>query len=195
MYLKLVLTAVASVFIVADQAQASFITGSIDFSSIPGKTVKLLGANSFLLSTGLDFPAGPNAQVDGTTGSFTGESGGTATFYDFTFAAGANPVWVLTDGHFSFDLDPGVVKSAGAHFLNIEGTGIVHDLTHVLSDTPGSFLLSTQGSPTSKTLKFSWSAETDALSVPESNTIIAGAILLLPLGAAAVRSVRKNAVR
>jgi len=178
--------------ILTNQTNASFITGNIDFSSISGKTVKLLGPNSFLLSTGLDFPDGPNAAVDGATGSFAGELGTTATFFDFYFATGANPVWQLTDGHFSFDLNPGVIKSSGVHFLAIDGVGTVHDLTHVLSDTPGEFILTTQGSPSSKNLRFSWSAETDAAPVPESGTIIAGALLLLTFTGAAIRVLRKR---
>jgi len=183
----------AATVAVSQQAHATFITGSIDFSSIPGKTVKLLGANSFLLTTGLDFPTGPNAKVDGATGNFATESGSTATFSDFTFAAGASPLWVLTDGNFTFDLSPGAVVTRGAHFLTIDGVGMLHGKG--FDDTPGSFILTTQGSPSSKTLKFSWSATSDATPVPEPSTFIAGALLALPFGAAALRSLRKSTVK
>src|SRR2546425_1029259 len=72
-----------SIAALIQQTQATFITGNIDFSSIPGGTVGLLGGGTFQLSTGLDFPIGPNAQVDGASGSFASELGQTATFNDF----------------------------------------------------------------------------------------------------------------
>jgi hypothetical protein len=67
----------------------------------------------------------------------------TATFNDLRLLWEHRPSGV----GFSFNLDPGVVKTAGAHFLAIVGTGTVHDLTHVLSDTPGIFMLTTPTNP------------------------------------------------
>jgi len=162
-------------------SQATQIGGALNFSSIIGKEVALTGGPTFLTATGLDFPAGPNAAVDGATGDFVGEIGKTATFSDFTFGAAQTPVWTLTDGHFSFDLTAGSIKVAGAHYLIVDGVGIAHDLLTGLDDTEGSFTFTTQGSSV-KRLKLSWSAtdQVDDPAVPDSGptAILLGAGLL-----------------
>ena len=181
--------AIGALSAITAQVGATQINGSIDFSSIVGKEVKLFGANSFLLATGLDFPAGPNAAVDGASGAFAGELSLTATFNDINpFSSGINPVWTTTDGHFSFTLDAGYAIIRGAHFLTVDGTGTMHDLLTGLEDTAGGFTLTTQGSPASRRTSFSWSATDDATPTPDGGptAILLGAGLL-GLGAFASR--------
>src|SRR5437016_5757046 len=110
-----------------NQAGATFIDGSIDFASLPGALVSLQGPGTpdFHTATGLTFDAGPNAKVAGATGDFAAElivppsSPNTATFSSFLFSGGVKPLWVLTDGNFSFDLNPGAVVVRGDHFLEL----------------------------------------------------------------------------
>src|SRR4051794_10533149 len=106
---KLIMAVGMSALSMVVQTKATFIDGEISFSSLINHEVTLAGGSTFQTATGLNFTAGPNAGADGADGDFSTELGGTATFYSFSFAAGAKPVWKLTSGHFSFDLNPGAV--------------------------------------------------------------------------------------
>jgi len=185
------LAAVIAGAAVMTQVQAVQINGTIDFSSIPGKEASLIGGANFLTATGLDFPAGVNADVDGATGDFAPELNLTATLNDINpFGAAVNPVWTTADGRFTFNLNAGASIFRGAHFLTVDGVGTAHDTTGVLDDTPGTFTLTTQGKPEAGITKFSWSAtsDTNPSTVPDggATAILLGAGLL-GLGACSMR--------
>lgn len=148
--------------------RATPMQGTIDFSSISGKEVSLTGGTTFGTATGLKFPVGLNMAVDGATEDFSGELGVKGTFFDFTFGAAKPGLWTLSDGNFSFDLDAGSVKTSGAHFLVLDGVGVIHDLKTGLEDTAGTFTLTTQGTPQKNGVIFSWSA-TDT-TIPETGS-------------------------
>jgi len=189
---KTVLAMVLGAAAMVNQAGAVQINGTIDFSSIPGKEASLVGGANFLTATGLDFPVGVNADVDGATVDFSGELNLTATLNDINpFGAAVNPVWATADGRFTFNLAPGAAIFRGAHFLTVDGVGTAHDTTGVLDDTPGTFTLTTQGKPEAGITKFSWSATSDTnpnRTVPDggATAILLGAGLL-GLGACSMR--------
>jgi hypothetical protein len=75
---------------------------------------------------------------------------------------------------------------SGALGADFYGTGTLIDTTGALQDTAASFTLGFSGEG-----NYSFSFATTAAPVPEPTTIAAGALMLLPFGIGAIRSIRK----
>lgn len=171
--LKLIL-GLALAALVAGQAQASFISGSISFDGTATLNGPITTATGFTSFTGVDV-------ADLTqTGDYSGTDGSlvTMTGFDFDpFNGPVTPLWTFdySGKTYSFDLNTitGVSRAnfGGFDFLTVSGSGVAN-ITG-FSATNGSWALTTQSQSNSTTLSFS-----AASAVPDSGATAA----LLGLG-------------
>jgi len=150
------------IIMISGNALATPISGTINFTG----TLKLTPTGSTVsTATGIDFidayVVGGNEGIYSSISLFA-----PVTFTNFTFNPPnpVTPLWTLIDNGntYSFDLYSIVASSSGS-FLNLEGTGLLKATG--FDDTPGAWLLTTQGS--SKVLSFSATS-----TVPEPGTIV-----------------------
>jgi len=154
----------AAAGMMAITAQAVPIAGNLSFGSFNPLSLTG-GAGTFLTATGFDFPAGDNAIINlGSTGDFLAQGAvfpALAQFHDFTFAplpvGGADPVWTVSAGGFSFALHS-VTVSRTATSISLTGVGIVSSTVGGLDDNSGDFQFTVQGNSAVETI-FSFSAD------------------------------------
>jgi hypothetical protein len=187
--LTLLATGLLSCGIFSQQAQAGFISGQISFSgSAIFNTTNLAAANTVTHFKDINNVDGKATVVGVSTGSFSGIVSGTqASFtqpYQFNPSVGVTALWSV--GGFTFDLLTSAIVTQTSTFLNITGTGTLHNAG--FTDTAGVWNFTVSNASGSPQDTFSFAASTSA--VPEGGSALA----LLGLGLVAVELLRRKLV-
>jgi hypothetical protein len=180
-------------------ANATLISGSfaaVDSITIPGGsfTSSSLTLNSDNLITGTPSIPGVSAlstlTADPTTVTGLSTSAETldiANFFVFSTLGSLGGSGTTPLDRYTFTLTSLTETTfSGANGASFYGTGDLIDSTGALEETEASFTL---GFPGSSNYNFTFA--TGAAPVPEPTTIAAGALMLLPFGIGAIRSIRK----
>jgi hypothetical protein len=188
-------------FACADVANASMLTGTMAVADYPlaaggSFTSSSLTLNALNLITGSPTLPGVPALSDLTAYStaITGLSSTATTLNISDFFVFSTPDGTFggsgttPNGRYDFNLST-LAETAFLSSPNIAtfyGTGTLVDTTGAFADTAADFTLSFSGQGS-----YSFTLAAEASPVPEPTTVLAGALLLLPLGIGAVRSMRK----